>query len=87
MLFRQNKAKEGGNLDNSQTDVVKRRTKTTVIAEISLKPEQIRDFEIRLEELCNEFLNMRDDEVPLAIPGVITQGDTLEAGDTLTQPI
>ena len=53
---------QGDSDDNSQGDVIKRRTDTTIIIQIPLRAEQIQIFKSELEALCNKFLNL-DDEV------------------------
>ena len=47
--------------DSAEGDVIVKRTKGNIIVALSLRAEQIPKFEKDLEDLCNHYLNMRDD--------------------------
>jgi len=53
------KPEDQGDLDDiTQEDVIKGRTKGSIVIELSLKPEEINDFKKDLEALCNKYLNI-----------------------------
>jgi len=63
-MFLQRKTQENNApLDNPEGDVIKRRPQTNVIVQVRIRPDQIAAFETDLEELCNKYINMKDDEV------------------------
>jgi len=70
-MFLQRKIEEdNAPLDNSESDVIKRRPQTNIIIQIRIRPDQIVEFEKDLEDLCNKYINMKDDEVlPPPDPG------------------
>jgi len=70
-MFLQRKTQENNPpLDNTEGDVIKRRPQTNVIVQVRIRPDQIAAFETDLEELCNKYINMKDDEVaPPPDPG------------------
>jgi len=70
MFLRRKIEEDNAPLDNSEGDVIKRRPQTNVIVQIRIRPDQITAFESDLEELCNKYINMKDDEVaPPPDPG------------------
>lgn len=47
--------------DSTEGDVIVKRTKGNIVVELSLRAEQIPKFESELEDLCNKYLNMKDE--------------------------
>lgn len=45
-------------LDNTEETKVTRRAEIEIICTIRLLPSQVDEFQERLEDLCNEFLNI-----------------------------
>jgi len=90
-MFLQRKTQENNApLDNPEGDVIKRRPQTNVIVQVRIRPDQIAAFETDLEELCNKYINMKDDEVAPppdpggaldkgALPGIAGGDSTLAA--------
>jgi len=70
MFLRRKNEEENPIVDTAESNVIKRRPQTNVIIQVRIRPDQIALFETDLEELCNKYINMKDDEVaPPPDPG------------------
>jgi len=78
MFFKRKNEEDTPLLDSTEGDVIKRRPQTNVIVQIRIRPDQITQFENDLEELCNQYINMKDDDEVAPPPG--GQGRINQAG-------